>query len=301
MESHRKEIVRAISPLVRVRWWLGVFAGLFVSAACALTTDLDNLSSGGPARPDGGNDGSLASDAGSSGSAEGGAPPAEGGAEAGALTYGDLVMGDHPIAYFPFDEPSGSSFITEKISGKNATATKPNFALGAPGIAGTALAVTGHAEMDFGDMLDVVGKKPWTIEAWIKPELEDGKVFYEYFNKRENGNNGIVAYVRSENGHRTAQVEQSYSGGGRGVDAVLPALDHFIHIVFVYDPGGSGIRAWVDGQRSDAGYDDNGGPTDNAQPVYIASGVKGTIDEMAVYDYALADARIVAHYTAGKR
>lgn len=287
-----------------MRSWLGVGASILGFAACALTSDLDNLSSGGIGAADGGKDGASLTSEGGSPSGDGGTPTGtEGGTDGatGAPTYGDIVMQDHPVAYFPFDEPSGSSLITEKISGKNATAKKPDFAPGAPGIAGTALAVTGHADLDFGDNLDVTGKHPWTIEAWIKPELEDGKEFYEYFNKRQNGNNGIVTYVRHSGSGTTVQVEQSYpSGGGRGVDAELESLDHFIHIVFVYDPDGAGIRAWIDGKHGNAGYDDNGGPTDNTQPVYIASGVKGVIDEMAVYDYALPDARILAHFAAGK-
>jgi hypothetical protein len=289
---------------VRARCWLGGVASLFVFLACSLTTDLDGLSSGGS--PDGGGrtDGAPKA-AGDSGDTlpDGGKPPigSEAGVEAGAPTYGDIVMLDHPIAYFPFDEPADKTLITEKISGKNAVANRTDFMPGAPGIAGTAIAVTGHGDLDFGDTLDFVGNHAWTIEAWLKPALEDGKVFYEYFNKRENGNNGIVAYVRNENNETTVQLEQNFpGGGGRGVNAAV-RLDRFQHVVFVYDPGKSGIRVWVDGSRSNAGYDDSGGPTDNSQPVYIASGIKGAVDEMAVYDYPLPDERILAHLAAGKR
>jgi hypothetical protein len=280
-------------------------ASLFVFGACSLTTDLDGFSSGG--LPDGGGrtDGapSTSGDGGET-LPDGGKPPigAEGGVEAGAPAYGDIVMVDHPIAYFPFDEPADQSLVTEKISGKTAVANKTDFELGAPGVAGTAVAVTGHGDLEFGDTLDIVGNHAWTIEAWLAPALEDGKVFYEYFNKRDNGNNGIVAYVRNENGETTVQVEQNYpTGGGRGVNAALPSLNRFLHVVFVYDPAKTGMRVWVDGNRSDKGYDDSGGPTDNSQPVYIASGLKGAIDEMAVYDYALPDERILAHLAAGKR
>lgn len=282
-----------------MRTWLGVVASLLAVAACALTTDLDHLSSGGiQAAPEGGTDGGPLTDGGPSPANEGGLPDG-GGVDAG-LRYGEVVQADHPIAYFPFDEAPGARLVTEAISGKNASAPSVDFTTGVPGIAGKALGATGHADMDFGDTLDVLGRDPWTIEAWIKPSFEDGKVFYEYFNKRHDGNNGIVVYVRREHGDTTAQVEQSYGGGGRGVSGAIPNEDRFFHIVFVYDPDRTGIRVWVDGKRGDKGYDDSGGPTDNPQPVYIASGIRGVIDELAMYDYALPDARILAHFEAGR-
>lgn len=270
------------------------------SSACLLTTDLDGFSSGG-LPVDGGSDGGgdeaghpvIVNEAGSDG----------GGAEAGpdgGSTYGDLIAADHPVAYFPFDEPITATLISEKITGKNANLNPAHFTPGVPGIAGTALEASGNGELDFGDNFDILGSDPYSLEAWIKPIVHDGKGFYEFINKRQGGSNGIVCYVRHESGN-SVQIEQSYGGAGRGANAGLSDLDHFIHIVFVYDPGNTGLRVWVDGKVSLKGYDDPGGPSNNSQSIYIASGVEGTVDEMAIYDYALPEARILAHLAAGKQ
>jgi len=291
-----------ISPAVRARSWLGFLASLFAFGACSLTTELDGLSSGGLG--DAGRDqnapqsdaGPPGSDGGSSGSSSSSSTSSSGGP-----TYADLVLADKPTGYFPFDEPAGSELIEEKISGRTAKANLDDFTPGAAGVAGSALKSSGRSDLRFGDILDTIGAEPWTIEAWVKPEFDNGKVFYEYFNKRADGSNGIVAYVRRENGNMTVQVEQSFSGGGRGVDAELPSVDRFTHVVFVFDPGKTNMRVWIDGKVAHTGYNDNGGPTDNAQTVYIASGIKGIIDELAIYDVALPDDRIRAHFNAGKQ
>lgn len=268
--------------------------------ACWLATDWDQFSSpaksGAGAPADGGQ---VHSDAPSGGDAgEGGvvASPNDSGV---APAYGDLVLADRPVGYWPFDEAAGATLVTERITGKSAAPTKASaFTFGAAGVAGNALGSAGKADLPFGDMLDFIGAEPWTVEAWIHPQFESGKVFYEYLNKRDQGNNGLVFYVRHESGGTTVQVEQSYNGGGRGVDRAFTDDGQFHHVVFVYDPGKTGIRCWVDGKHGDKGYDDPGGPTDNPQPLYIASGIKGAIDEMAIYDHALSDDRILAHYHA---
>lgn len=271
-------------------------ASFSLLTACVLTTDFDGLSRG-----DGPTDGAPPSSREDGGGADGETTPPDedGGLDAGK-TYAELVLEDQPLAYFPFDEPSGATLVTETISGKSAPLKKEVFTPGVAGVAGNALGATGDGNLEIGDVLDLIGKDPWTLEAWIKPEVVKSKVFYEYFNKRDDGN-GLVAYVRYEDGKTTAQVEQSYGSGGRGVDGDLPSLDHFIHIVFVYDPGRTGLRLWIDGKVSEAGYDDKGGPTDNARPVAIATGIRGAIDELALYGHALPDARILAHFAAGKR
>lgn len=122
-------------------------------SACTLA-DLDGLSSGGvPATADGG---AVSTEAGS----ENGIMRVDAGLEAGTPGYGDLVMQDHPVAYFPFDESSGASRISDRVSGKSASADSNEFVAGAPGIAGRGLRTTGHGTLDFGDMLDFVGRQP---------------------------------------------------------------------------------------------------------------------------------------------
>jgi hypothetical protein len=278
-----------------VRWWM--VAASLPWLACGFG-GLDGLTGG--ATTDAGNDGGHNPSV--DGSTSHNEPRTDGGADAAGPTYADIITSDHPIAYFPFDEPGGTKFVYEKISGKQASVAGGAPSFGEPGVAGTAFKSDGNVSLDFGQLLEFTGGHAFTFEAWIYPVVGSDSEFYEYFNKRSGTTNGIVVYVRNPQGHPpTAQLEDDYAGGGgRGADIELPKLDHFIHIVHVYTPG-VGVRAWADGKPGNVGYDDNGGPTPNDTHVMIASGIRGTIDEMAIYDYALSDTQIASHFLAGKK
>lgn len=264
-------------------------------AACALTADLDGLSrplgGAGASTPDGAGVDVLAP---GPGLVDAGAPDVA--AESGVLSYGDVIRADRPLAYFPLDELPGAQSAAEVVGGLVGTVVG-KITFGVPGVAGTAASVSGEAHINFGDVLDFTGRRAWTFEAWLRPEPSNA-VFYNYFEKRAGTANGVVVYVRNEDGLR-AQIEQSYGGGGRGVQVELPTPDHFIHVVFTYDPA-KGVRGWVDGVAGPYGYDDSGGPTDNDVDFSILGGYRGAADELAVYDYVLPDDRIRAHWLAGQ-
>jgi len=276
-------------------------SGAALLAACALTTDLSGFSN--PAATSALTDGQapdgrvLETAAGDSG----GAPELDGGGtgttDARVRTYADVVLEDEPVAYWPFDEAVNSVKVTERVS-KRQGDVDGNVTFGVPGLFGTGVKVERSGAIDFGDILDFTGEQAWSYEAWAFPTFTS-EVFYEFFNKRGN-ENGVVVYVRKENNSLTAQLEQPWASGARGVDVPLPAPDHWIHIVFTYTPG-LGVRGWADGKPGNLGYDAPGGPTGNDAPLRIVSSFHGTFDELAVYDKPLAPERIAAHYAAGRK
>lgn len=236
---------------------------------------------------------------------EGGAQrSSEGGADdAGTQTYRQLILSDKPVAYFPFDDPPGSATVLEAIKNLQGTINGTGYTFGVDGIAGTALQSDANPYIDYGQVLDFTGMQAWTFEAWIYPTVTPDQAFYEYFNKRDDTTNGIVMYVRNDKGGVTAQLEEDWHGNGgdtgRGVSIALPALDHFIHIVFTYTPG-TGVRGWADGFKGTLGYDNPGGPTPTSTSCKIVDSLRGKIDELAVYDYPLSDEQILAHYAKGR-
>ncbi len=260
-----------------------------IVASCSLFTDTDELADK-PALTT--NDASVApdgaADAQGSSSSDG---ALEASGEGGAVAYRDVVLPDGPIAYFPFDDAAGVSFTRDVVGGKLAeVVTKATFA--SSGVAGGAVAFDGTGHLDAGDVLDLIGASPFSIEVWVKATA--GHLVHK--RAGDSGNfDGLVFYMAAAD---TIKLEVWYPGGARGGWATL-ATDRFSHVVYSFD--GQTLKSYVDAIGVASTYSEPGGAADNTVPLRIGLDLVGTIDELAFYDKPLTVEQVRRHYDAVPR
>lgn len=152
---------------------------------------------------------------------------------------------------------------------------------------------------------------PFTLEAWIRPRALTTR-YPRVFTKEGNdaaGRQGYTVFVRMAtvtSSPSTAAVERwrdQENPGAPVTDTPIP-LDTFTHVVARFDGTRSQLflnGVEMDDQASTAELVDNGGPfVVGAQSTESNDFFDGVVDEVAVYDYALPDGRIAAHYDAAR-
>jgi hypothetical protein len=216
-------------------------------------------------------------------------------------TYADEVLADKPIAYFRLGEKAGplAKDETNELSGSYLGAVmfdQPGAIAGDPNGA----IVFGGGRVAVTRKIALAAVTPYSLEAWIKPSTIDDA--YRRVLDRQVGSpeSGYLLYVQAENGLGSERVSD---GGYEAVATPPPPSDKFTHVVVTFD--GSAMRIYVDTVLSD-------GPTTATRWLMDVDGelaiggrsgggdpFSGAIDEVAIYDKALPEMRIQAHYVKG--
>jgi hypothetical protein len=278
----------------------GIAAALICLPACSLFTSLGGYSDDEPP-----------------GSNEAGPPDARNDdvtlhPETGApiSAYRDAVMFDGPRVYLRFGETHGTTTTARDETGQmNGQYSLGGVTLGAPGaLVGdpdTALALDGSGRVTMPAGLDFGGKAPFTVEAWFKTAPTIGMLAFivdheEWPGGRRgwlvaggNVNVGLERYVNPSTNH--------------SVSILLPRDDAWHYLVTIYD--GTRSILYVDGAERAAGGPNGlevpptGTPWSIGQQNCACSGNAwvGALDEIAIYDKALSEPRIFAHYRASGR
>ena len=165
---------------------------------------------------------------------------------------------------------------------------------------------TANGNIDFGSILGFTGEQAWSFEAWIFPHRRaPGNEFYEYFNKRDGTTNGIDVYVKRRNGDKSVTPPCSSRIGTTAAARAAPVVSFPRSTTSSTSSSrivpGTGVRGWADGFKGGLGFESDGGPSAIATTTKLIDSLHGRIDEMAVYDYALSDDPIVAHYAKGRQ
>ena len=273
-------------------------------AACSIFTDLSGFSGGANGASDGGDAGTDGPGTSKEASVEGGR---DAGADASVLGYRAAVLADKPIAYLRFGEKSGVVANDETGHGHTA-AVSGTVTWGVPGAIAsdvdTAVGLDGTTSLiDLGDSIDFAGTMPFSLEIWFKASTIDTS--YRFLI----GKDDSPASGREEWGVVVQKVDgldfERYvmgSGNGAGTSA-MSLRDRWVHSASVYD--GQVLAFYIDGALIDQSPDTRPQLTKKV-PLYVGSdgmghGVfDGTIDELAIYDFALSAARIKAHFDAAK-
>ena len=272
--------------MVRRVLWTATGAALL--AGCGLFVDLGGLSGEAAGAADGGEAG-VSSEAGATASGDGGADAAV------ASAYRDAVLADRPVSYWPLDEAPGSLVAKDIVSGRDATLTGAA-TFGVRGVAGTALSVTSRdAFLEVGDVHDLAGQAPFTIEAWAQPKITED--FTNLGAKRDERGQGWILYFR-DNG--ALQFEQRWASGQRvGFSDTPRAYPQPAHVVVTFD--GTKLAMYLDGEKLAKTFQDPGSASDLTVPLVWSAGYEGLLDEIAIYDRALPPDRVVAHRAAAGR
>jgi hypothetical protein len=277
-----------------------------VTAACSLLADLDGLASAEP----------FDADAGTRGDPDAQPPAIEGGPEAAVdattdreagTTYADNVLADHPVVYLRLGDSALDVAKNERPTG-NGKYTGTSTMLGNAGlIAGdpdkaVRLQNKGRIAVPLVPGL-FVGKAPYTIEAWIALDAPDGAVPTQWIVGREDVTNPRFGASLLVDGAGVAMERWANQDASR-VNGSKPRFDGPNHVVGTFD--GTTIQIWVDGVPGPVASSPQDIP-DNAFPTVIGSQssqltgfLQGSIDEVALYDYVLSPARIMAHARVGR-
>ena len=218
------------------------------------------------------------------------------------MSYQSEVLADNPVGYWRFEETSGS-VVADEIDDNDGTV------FGADLDVATGEAALGSAvEFDGVDDRIIVdndaahsGWSDFTIEFWII--------------STENRDNNYLVSVWQISGNERAWrifpnganilLGLSNTGGGSDSYTVMSrsaVYDGQLHHVVV-NRSGTAVRGWIDGieqasashsgtVHSSLGVMGIGARGDNSNHH------SGILDELAVYNFALSEARIQAHYDA---
>lgn len=221
------------------------------------------------------------------------------------LSYVQQVLADGPVAWWRLGEISSSDAV-DLISGNNAAWTfpagvtwaVPGSIVGDPNTAVTLDGVT-HFPRAVTNTLPLAATDNFTLEAWMKPTTQQdivGSVIY-----CGDGTNGYCLAVNSGNFPRGIT-----NGPGLTDPPANPLpVNIWSHVVLKRESGVS--KLYVNGVRADPGTNNTGTPI--APTTRTVIGCKGdlalwfydgSIDEVASYATPLSDARILAHYNAGR-
>ena len=234
-------------------------------------------------------------------------PPGVDAAEAG-LTYAQEVLLDQPLAFWRFDEASGTTAFDSSGHGNDGT-YMDGVTLGAAGSIvndpDTAASFDGTGFMTAGDVFEFMGMTPCSFEAWVSPIL-DGN-YHEVLSRSDgqgNASSGYLMYIEpvtpgpmmdfaiySQGTPQIAESDSNIDGGA------------YTQLVGVYD--GSNVYVYANGALLKTASASLAIPaTTNpfvvgAQAGGTISFFRGSIDDVSVYGAALSPARILVHYRVG--
>ena len=240
------------------------------------------------------------------------------------VSYADIILADKPIAYYRFEETSGSAAKNSGSTGGDGVYTVGDET--GPkegGTPGAAKGDPGPRPADFlgfdsnnraatfdgvGDWVDtrnqfLQNRAAFTLEYWVKPARtnSDGTVWPNRVGIL--GQNDAIEY-----GFITPGTIQIWTPGGGSLDTVYPYPDgEWHHVATIAD--GKNLKNYFDGVLVGTGGSATGNYGAADFNVHIGGGgvfdgsgnwFTGQIDEVAIFDRAIPADRVAAHFKAGK-
>lgn len=229
--------------------------------------------------------------------------------ESGTVAYFTEVAMDSPQAYWRLDDPAGSTTAKDVTGNGHDGTYMGGVTLGAAGAiandADPAASFDGATGwIDVKNAFTFAGKVPFSLEAWVKPSTLDSN-YHSWMSKNDSSgppSEGYLAFLDPTGPFSFQRVDSGTKITAQG--GTNAAAGTWAHVVVVYDPT-AGTIVYVNGQAGAAQAMDvslAGATTDftiGAQNAGTTAWWLGAIDEVAVYDYALSAARILAHYNVG--
>jgi hypothetical protein len=219
--------------------------------------------------------------------------------------YTTAVFEDAPIGYFRLGEATGETADNQVPGGPDGMYTgivQLGLAGALSGDGDTAVgldrATSGY--VDVGDNYDFPDDASFTLEAWVKPPSPTDGDYHEILSKWHEppGRAGIELFYLDGEVRFAREVDDSMLdiASAAGLEAGV-----YTHIVATYD--GAMMRLYFNGIQR-AAQPSSLLLADIDIPFQIGmggnAGFTGTIDEVAIYDHALTDGRIKAHYQAAQ-
>lgn len=225
-------------------------------------------------------------------------------AQAG-LTYEQTVLSDSPVGYWQFEETAGSQADDSSGNLLHGTYTG-GVTLGAPGVTG----IGGNAAVFDGSSGYVQLPGAWggtgwpaaTIEAWVYNASPPPSGFQAIVSATSTR---FAHFQLHSNPTPSAQTGAYTSGGFAGVPTISStATGTWRHIVLVAESGNT--RLYEDGLQVGSANTTPFTYVNDYSDVHIGNGYantrwfNGQLDEVAIYNTALTDQRVMDHYIAGQ-
>lgn len=227
---------------------------------------------------------------------DGEGPPLDAAPDGGASGYASVVLADGPILYLPLDEPAGAQQVRSLVDGRSVL-LGAGVTLGVAGAHGTALRMDGSSAVALGAGPNTEGVRPFTYEAWARNLAAPDADWKMLFN-REHQAGGRQTDIQNVYTRATILGFERYiNEADVHVEAPLPA-SLWVHVATVYD--GTQLQIFLSGSLVARVSDARATPAIQ-EALYLGYGLDptrsfiGDVDEVAVYDKALAPERILAH------
>ncbi len=181
--------------------------------------------------------------------------------------------------------------------------------LGAPGALVTETSRASHLDgttgyVQVGDLFPFTGRAPMTLEAWVKSDVFDNQYRGLITNEPDRPETQRDGYLLWVNGPDGLGFERFKDGGRDGMHRTTLQIGTYGRVVVTYD--GATARVYVDAKEvvSFNSQISLAAPADSQMVLGARVGgtgdlFHGTLDEVAIYDYSLAPARIAVHYQVG--
>lgn len=210
--------------------------------------------------------------------------------------YSDTILDDSPVVYMKLNDSSAP--ITEEIGTVPAPETFGNPTFNEPTalISGTSVTLAAEDGFDIGDNNTTKFTGAFTVELWVKHTISN-------FN-----NIGIIEAPGDNNAYSLQNSEGAFRFNIGGTDNNLRSTtnvndDQWHHVVFIYTGGDGNGKVFIDANDS-TDFDNSGTPSYNTGPLHIGwaggrfEGYTGSLDQVALYDYALTAEQVQTHFDA---
>lgn len=215
--------------------------------------------------------------------------------------YRQAVVADSPVSWWRLADPSGTTAVDEQAAHSGTYVNTPTLgSAGAfPDNAAVTFASASSQTVDCGD-LSLFEAGDCTYEAWVKSAtLAEQTAFSEGTSA---GTNGFARLYIAGSGVATAAARNDAGTTYTVSGAANLVGTAFHHVVLV--KSGTTLSLYADGAATGTPATVSGTFTQNKSRIGAlgrssdAVFFNGTIDEVAVYNYALSAASIAAHYAA---
>jgi hypothetical protein len=225
-----------------------------------------------------------------------------------APLYAQVVLSDGPASYWPLDETAGTS-ATDTLGTATGTYTNGPTLNQPSGVKHAGTAVTFDGVNDFvnvADVHDFDGTVPFSVEVWLNPTAATSQ-YRRIIGKEDTNQYGwrlVLAGTGGSPPNRVSFIRQDAAGNETAASPSALQPGTWYHVVGTYD--GTTMRMYVNGAQVDTNTSSRSIPNHASA---LTMGVKngggaylgGTLDEVAVYGYALSATQVSDHYNAGRR
>ncbi len=222
-------------------------------------------------------------------------------------SYPDSVLSGAPSLYYRLGEGAGATVAADASGNGRHGSYHGAVTLGRAGaLAGdtdSAIAVDTMSErVDAGDVFDLAGRVPFTLELWTRPTIVDAQ--YRPLLLKEVGSsprNGWSLWHQGEYGLGLERRVDGVQDVALTYTALTPGTWH--HVAATYD--GTTARIYVDGVQQTSRVLTSSLP-DTSAALRVGAWpfdyveYAGDLDEVALYERALSAEEIVAHHQAGR-